>query len=335
MAANPSKLKSLAQHKISGIAFCIARLPGTARVCFGADDGKVYLWDAADPAKFEPAALAGHESYITGVVAGRGQVVSGGYDQRLVWWDIEARRPIRMIDEAHARWIRGLALSPDGRTLASVADDMQCKLWDASSGKLLRALSHHAPRTPHHYPSMLYAVAISADGKFVATGDRVGLVVVSELSSGRQVAQLEAPIMYTWDPVQRRHSIGGIRSLAFSPDGARLAVGGIGKIGNVDHLGGDARIEIFQWRDGQRTHEFSLGNMKGLVEGLHFLPGTDLLAAVGGDHAGWVRFIDLKQNKVVKEEKAGQHAHGLAFSENHETLYTAHHGAIGVWTLAG
>ena len=35
-----------------------------------------------------------------------------------------------------------------------------------------------------------------------------------------------------------------------------LAVGGIGKIGNIDHLEGKARVEVFDWQKGERTHEF-------------------------------------------------------------------------------
>src|SRR5438552_257273 len=86
--------------------------------------------------------------------------------------------------------------------------------------------------------SKVYAVAFSADGYRLATGDKVGHVVVWDVESGKQLTTCEAPGMYTWDPVQRLHSIGGIRSLAFSPDGTRLAVGGMGKVGNIDHLEG-------------------------------------------------------------------------------------------------
>src|SRR5437762_3463064 len=103
---------------------------------------------------------------------------------------------------------------------------------------------------------MLFAVAFSADGKHVATGDKVGKVKVWEVESGKPVGEVDAPVMYTWDPVQRLHSIGGIRCLAFSPDGKALAVGGIGKIGNIDHLEGKARVESFDWAAGKRLSEY-------------------------------------------------------------------------------
>ena len=96
---------------------------------------------------------------------------------------------------------------------------------------------------------MLFACAISPDARHLATGDKVGHVVVWDLETGQKLTDAaKRPGMYTWDPVQRRHSIGGIRSLAFSPDGTQLAVGGIGKIGNIDHLDGKARVEVFDWQ---------------------------------------------------------------------------------------
>ena len=209
---------------------------------------------------------------MTGLALAGPTLVSGGYDGRLIWWNTESGSQVRSVD-AHQKWIRCVAATPDGTILASVADDMVCRLWDVATGRLIHELRGHAELTPHHFPSMLFACAISADGRLLATGDKVGHINVWDIESGRSLATLEAPVFYTWDPVQRRHSIGGIRALAFSPDGSRLAVGGIGKIGNIDHLDGKPRVEVFDWQKGQRIGEFP-GEGKGLVEHLAFHPGA-------------------------------------------------------------
>src|SRR5439155_1240558 len=83
------------------------------------------------------------------------------------------------------------------------------RIWDAPSGKLRHELRGHAEMTPHHFPSMLHACAVAPDGKHVATADKVGRIIVWDAQSGAKVSEMEAPVMYTWDPVQRRHSIGG------------------------------------------------------------------------------------------------------------------------------
>src|SRR5206468_214685 len=187
--------------------------------------------------------LADHGRYVTCVRLVGPNAISGGYDGRLIWWDLEQRRVVRTV-EAHSRWVRQLAVAPDGSKFASVGDDMVCRLWDAASGEQLHELRGHEGRTPQHFASMLYCCAFSPDGTHLATGDRVGHVIVWDVASGRQLSAVEAPTLYTWDGTQRIRSIGGVRGLAFSPDGLYLAVGGVGQIGNVDALQGPSRVEV-------------------------------------------------------------------------------------------
>ena len=334
VAANPEKLKLTKDLNRPDIVFALARLPGGGRVLFGGSDGKVYDLDWGQK-KPEPKELGVHGvTYVTGLALAGKLAVSGGYDGRLVWWDVEGRRQVRAV-EAHRRAVRGVAAGPDGRTVASVADDMVCRLWDVASGKLLNELRGHREQTPHHFPSMLYAVAFAPDGRHLVTADKVGHVVVWDAATGKQAGTLEAPGMYTWDPTARRHSIGGVRALAFSPDGKLLAAGGIGKIGNIDHLEGKARVEVFDWSVGRQTHEFYGDMPKGLVERLTFAPGGNLLVGAGGANDGFLLFFDLAARKIMRHEKVGVHVHGVALDETGEALYLAGHHRLAVYGLKG
>jgi WD40 repeat protein len=329
--ANPDKLKSVKQHSTRQVLFSAARVPSSHRLFVGGSDFAVHEVDVS-AAKLELKEIGKHESYVTGVVLAGKTPVSGGYDGKLTWWDAEKKQAVRTV-AAHGKWARNLALSPDGKYLASVADDMVCKVWDAGSGKLLHELRGHKERTPNHFPSMLFACAFSHDGKYLATGDKVGHIVLWEPATGKRVSTLESPGMYTWDGRQRIHSIGGIRGLAFSPDGKHLAAGGIGKIGNVDHLDGPARIEVLDVQTGKRTHLFEKTKFKGLVNRLAFHPQGDWLLAAGGAGNGFLIFLDLKNNKVVKEEKVRFHVHGLALSESGDTIYVVGHNGLAMYEL--
>ncbi|MHB1425740.1 MAG: WD40 repeat domain-containing protein [Gemmataceae bacterium] len=326
-------MKITKEISIPGIAFALARVPGSSRLLFGSSDFKVYDLDLA-ASKPEAKALGEHQSYVTGLALAGKTAVSGSYDGRLIWWDIDARKQIRVV-EAHTKWIRKVASSPDGKTIASVGDDMVCRLWNAADGKMLRELRGHAEQTPHQYPSMLFVCTFSPDGKFLATADKIGHIVVWEIDDGKPAKTLEAPGMYTWDPVQRKHSIGGTRSLAFSADGKHLAAGGIGKIGNVDHLEGKARIEIFDWRKGEKTHEYADTKFKGLVEHLTFHPKGDWLLGGGGANDGFFLFFDLKEKKAIRQEKASMHVHDFVLDEKAETIYAAGHRKIQMLEVKG
>jgi WD40 repeat protein len=331
MAANPAKLKRVKELSTRGVVFCMARVPGTSRFFVGGADFKVYAVDLS-AAKTEFKELGAHESYVTGLALAGKTLVSGGYDGRLIWWDAQTGTRARSV-EAHSKWIRNVVASPDGNVIASVADDMVCRLWDAAGGKLLRELRGHQEVTPHHFPSMLYACSFSPDGKYVASGDKVGHIVVWEAATGKPATTLEAPGMYTWDPVQRRHSIGGIRTLAFAPDGRSLAAGGIGRIGNIDHLDGPSRVEVFDWAKGQRTQEFSDSKFKGLIECLRFHPQGAWLLGGGGANDGFLTFFDTGGGKIVRQEKLPMHVHDLALGDGADVVYAAGHGKIAVFTL--
>src|SRR5262249_35419504 len=275
-----------------------------------------------------------HESYVTSVTLAGKELVSGGYDGKLIWWDVEKKSKIRAVD-AHKKWIRNITTSPDGKYVASVADDMVCKVYEATSGKQVYELKGHKEKPPNHFPSMLFALTFSADSKWLATGDKVGHIVIWDMAKGKELKTLESPGMYTWDGRQRLHSIGGIRSLAFSPDAKYLAVGGIGKIGNIDHLDANARIEIFDTATTKQYHLFDKPKFKGLVNRLAFHPKGDWLVGAGGAGTGFFLFFDLKKDKVVKEENVKFHIHAIALSEDATTLHAVGHNGAAAYEMKG
>ena len=330
-APNPESLKLVKDHGRPAIAFAVARVPGTGRVFLGSSDFKVSEGDLAS-AKFEPKDLYAHGSYVTSLALAGKTLVSGGYDGKLVWWDTEAKKEIRS-HAAHAKWIRQVIASPDGKFFASVADDMVCRVWNAANGQLVRELRGHAEKTPHNFSSMLYAVAYSADGKYLATADKTAKVIVWDANTGAQLKTVEAPIMYTWDPVQRLHSIGGARSLAFSPDGKQLAVGGTGKIGNIDHLEAKARVEVFDWQAEKRIAEFVADKSQGLANRLAYAPDGSWLLAVGGAGEGFIAFFDVANKKVLKQEKVAMHVHDISIDAKFESLVLAGHNKVSQYKL--
>jgi WD40 repeat protein len=330
---NPEKLKLAREFGHKAISFAIARVPNSMRVYLGGSDFKVYEADLS-AAKFEPKELYAHESYVTGVALAGKMLVTGGYDGKLTWFDTEAKKVIRT-EAAHDKWIRQVAASPDGKRVASVADDMVCRVWDAATGKRIHELRGHAEKTPNGFGSMLYAVTFSGDGKHLATADKVAKVKVWEVESGNLASEVEAPVMYTWDPVQRLHSIGGVRSLAFSPDGKALAVGGIGKIGNIDHLEANARVELFDWAGQKRLSEFGADKSKGLVNRLLFAPDGSWLLAAGGANDGFLLILDKDAKKTLRQEKVGAHIHDAALDEKGETIILAGHNKVVLFEMKG
>jgi len=321
----------------SDICFSMAREPGTGKCYVGSSDGGVYHMDlASDKPESKRCEGEGHSSYVTGTTLTAKHIVTGAWDRHLAWWDRESGKLVRR-QKAHDKWLRGVEVSPDSKLIASVADDMVCRLWNAETGKLVRELRGHKKQTPHNYPSMLFCAVFSPDGNRLATADKPGHIVIWDVKTGKQLQTCESPGMYTWDPKQRRHSIGGIRSLRFSPDGKVLTAGGIGQIGNIDHLGAKSRLEFFELGKGEKGKSLKVieagDKFKGLVEHMEYHPEKKWLLAGGGDHNGWLLFIDPDALKITRSEKAPMHIHEFNLNETADKIYAVGHNKLARWEL--
>jgi len=109
--------------------------------------------------------------------------------------------------KGHTKPVRSVAWSPDGKYIASGSDDNTVRIWDASSGKLLRTLEGHT-----FFVSSVFSVAWSPDSKYIASGSLDLSVRIWDASSGKLLKTLKGH----GDPVN---------SVAWSPDGKYIASG--------------------------------------------------------------------------------------------------------------
>jgi WD40 repeat protein len=164
----------------------------------------------------------------------------------------------------HQMPIRSLALSPDGRWLASAGRDRVVIVWDMAEGK-------EAFRLPGH-TQPIYAVAFSPDGRRLASatypdppdGDVPGEVLVWDFAGQRRDFALSG------------HR-GGVRALAFSPDGRHLALAG-GTTG-----GSPWTAEVRVWDLGTRREAFALSGHERIALSVAYSPDGKRLATAGED----------------------------------------------------
>jgi WD40 repeat protein/serine/threonine protein kinase/tetratricopeptide (TPR) repeat protein len=111
----------------------------------------------------------------------------------------------------HSAWITAMEFVPSGKQLATVCADGTLRLWDVAAGMLVGTPMNHDQHAT-------WCLAVSPDGKTVATGSRLE-------------RESDPSAVYLWDLAtgQRKGPAlahkGSVFSVAFSPDGQQLVTG--------------------------------------------------------------------------------------------------------------
>ena len=287
--------------------------PSGNYVFAGAEDFKVWRWKIADGTKAELDTKA----WVRGIafVDGGKTVVTGGYDGRLIFSPIEgALKPTRTI-EAHDGWIRAVAASPDGATVASVGNDLKVKLWNVADGKLIREMSGHE--------SHIYNVAFHPSGKRLVTGDLNANLIDWEVETGKKTRTWKAESLVGYDKTFLAF-IGGFRGMAFSPDGTKLAGSGITAVTNAFAGIGNPSVIVFDWEKGEPLIEhLSKGKLRGVGWGVALHPDDIAIGCVGGS-GGWLLFWKPGELEDSHRVKLPSDARDLHLSSDGISLATAH-----------
>ena len=112
-------------------------------------------------------------------------------DADAIIWDVAACRMLRTVSHPNALQIQSVALSPNGKFLATGGQEAGLCLWDIASGKLLYQLPNDNAGKQHPNPEVtavganqVLSLRFSPDGQQLALGDMLGVKML-EASTGK------------------------------------------------------------------------------------------------------------------------------------------------------
>jgi len=131
-----------------------------------------------------------------------GMVLSSGEEDGcgvVKLWDLRSGQEAGKYVTAPGQRVAVARFTPDGMKVLMSGWDCDLTMWDIQSGEAKPFSAH---------PEYVASIALSANGKFVATGSYNGVIRIFELASAREAAMV--------DRMGNERGLGAIRALSFS-----------------------------------------------------------------------------------------------------------------------
>lgn len=186
--------------------------------------------------------------------------------------------------QGHSGKVHNLIFTPDGNRLISISEDKTIRVWNAQTGEQIKKFES---QIGDGYEGMLYASALSPDGKFLAVGgyqvstETQNYVIIIDIEKGVQVA---TAIGHT----------DVITSLAFSSSGVYLASGSQ-----------DGTVRIWKMENFPALPYVTTLDLKLPVSSLSFNKKTQELAVAGESKDVFIYALgDLRKGETKFSPKA-------------------------------
>ncbi|HCD00596.1 MAG TPA: hypothetical protein DER64_08705 [Planctomycetaceae bacterium] len=225
-------------------------------------------------------------------------VITGDLVGRLICWDTLGEWPsVRWSIETGHGTLRTVTVSRDGKHVATGGGDGVVRLWSITDGRAVRELTGHT--------CPVFSLAFHPDGTHLLSGDRGDQKIRQwDFAAGKQIREFDAKDLSNYKG-GTDINYGGVRDLAFTPDGAVVFCCG------RDSYARPGLVLQFDWKSGQQIRKQVSTFTNSIFHHLLFHPQGFYVTAGVGAQTGEIWFWTPEKDEKLASVKVSGPAYGM------------------------